>query len=116
MSVNTAEDDRVEKLIELLTTRRDKPIYLQISERQDGTLGFKQIEFITPEQLAELTHVETRTVYSWIEKATSGDESKKNSCPPIYNAPGTHGKLFDLHESIEWIKDGGKQNGRPEDN
>ncbi|HET9533356.1 MAG TPA: hypothetical protein VFQ92_23595 [Blastocatellia bacterium] len=85
----------IERLLDLLTTRREKPVYLEISERMDGTLDFHQVEFITPDQLAVMCNVETRTVYSWIERGI---------CPPIYRAPGTRGILFDLHEAIQWIK------------
>ena len=45
-----------------------RPIYIQIAQER-GEVSIKQVEFLTPEQLAELMHVETRTVYSWIEKA-----------------------------------------------
>ena len=55
---------------------------------------------ITPEQLAEITHVKLRTVYGWIEKA------EQNGLK-FYRAPGTRGVLFDLSETLDWIKRGG---------
>lgn len=73
-----------------------RPIYIQIAQ-DSGDVSIKQIEFLTPEQLAELTHVETRTVYSWIEKAP-GNGLK------FYRAPGTRGVLFEINEALEWIR------------
>jgi excisionase family DNA binding protein len=73
-----------------------RPIYLQIAQ-VNGDVCIKQIEFLTVEQLAELTHVETRTVYSWVEKA-NGNGLK------FYRAPGTRGVLFEINEVLEWIK------------
>jgi len=52
---------------------------------------------LTPEQLAELMHVETRTVYSWIEKA------QENGLK-FYRAPSTRGVLFEINEVLEWIR------------
>lgn len=57
----------------------------------------RQIEFLTPEQLAELAHVETRTVYSWVEKANENGLK-------FYRAPGTGGVLFEISEVLEWIR------------
>ena len=59
--------------------------------------SYKQVEFLTPEQLAELMHVETRTVYSWIEKA------QENGLK-FYRAPSTRGVLFEINEVLEWIR------------
>jgi excisionase family DNA binding protein len=73
-----------------------RPIYIQIAQ-ESGNLSIKQVEFLTPEQLAELTHVETRTVYSWIEKAP-GNGLK------FYRAPNTRGVLFEINEVMEWIR------------
>jgi len=114
MSADFQAAEKIERLIDLLTTKREKPVYLEIKQRQDGTLDFSQVEFITPEQLAELVHVETRTIYAWIAKASSADGERKNSVPPIYRAPGSRGILFDLHESILWIKGG--LDAKPENN
>jgi excisionase family DNA binding protein len=73
-----------------------RPIYIQIAQ-ESGDVSIKQVEFLTPEQLAELTHVETRTVYSWIEKAP-GNGLK------FYRAPSTRGVLFEINEVMEWIR------------
>ena len=73
-----------------------RPIYIQIAQ-ESGDVSIKQIEFLTPEQLAELAHVETRTVYSWIEKA------QENGLK-FYRAPSTRGVLFEINEVLEWIR------------
>jgi hypothetical protein len=73
-----------------------RPIYIQIAQ-ESGEVSIKQIEFLTPEQLADLAHVETRTVYSWIEKA------QENGLK-FYRAPGTRGVLFEINEALEWIR------------
>jgi excisionase family DNA binding protein len=73
-----------------------RPIYIQITQ-ESGEASIKQIEFLTPEQLAELMHVETRTVYSWVEKA------QENGLK-FYRAPNTRGVLFEINEVLEWIK------------
>ena len=73
-----------------------RPIYIQIAQEQ-GEISIKQVEFLTTEQLAELMHVETRTVYSWIEKA------QENGLK-FYRAPNTRGVLFEMSEVLEWIR------------
>jgi excisionase family DNA binding protein len=73
-----------------------RPIYIQIAQER-GEVNIKQVEFLTPEQLAELMHVETRTVYSWIEKA------QENGLK-FYRAPNTRGVLFEINEVLEWIR------------
>ena len=73
-----------------------RPIYIQIVQER-GEVSIKQVEFLTPEQLAELMHVETRTVYSWIEKA------QENGLK-FYRAPNTRGVLFEINEVLEWIR------------
>lgn len=73
-----------------------RPIYIQIAQ-DSGDVSIKQVEFLTPEQLAELMHVETRTVYSWIEKA------QENGLK-FYRAPNTRGVLFEINEVLEWIR------------
>ena len=73
-----------------------RPIYIQIAQ-ESGEINIKHIEFLTPEQLAELMHVETRTVYSWIEKA------QENGLK-FYRAPSTRGVLFEINEVMEWIR------------
>ena len=93
----TVEKTSVEQLIDLLTKRRERPVYLQILAGKNGKLECRQIEFLTPEQLADLVHVETRTVYSWVEKAPENGLK-------FYRAPGTRGVLFEINEVLEWIR------------
>jgi excisionase family DNA binding protein len=73
-----------------------RPLYIQIAQ-ESGQVSIKQVEFLTPEQLADLAHVETRTVYSWVEKA------QENGLK-FYRAPGTRGVLFEINEVLEWIR------------
>ena len=73
-----------------------RPIYIQIVQ-ESGGVNIKQVEFLTPEQLADLAHVETRTVYSWVEKANENGLK-------FYRAPGTRGVLFEINEVLEWIR------------
>lgn len=86
----------IDRLSDEIKRNLRRPVYLQIA-RESGDVSIKQIEFLTPEQLAELAHVETRTVYSWVEKAN--DNGLK-----FYRAPGTRGVLFEINEVLEWIK------------
>ena len=74
-----------------------RPIYLRVIQLPKGEFEVKQIEFLTVEQLADLAHVETRTVYSWVEKA------QENGLK-FYRAPGTRGVLFEINEVLEWIR------------
>ena len=73
-----------------------RPIYIQMTQ-EANRIKIRQVEFLTPEQLADLAHVETRTVYSWIEKA------QENGLK-FYRAPGTRGVLFEINEVLEWIR------------
>jgi hypothetical protein len=98
--MSTATDESLGALIKSLSGEikrtLQRPIYIQVAQ-ESGNLSIKQIEFLTPEQLAELAHVETRTVYSWIEKAP-GNGLK------FYRAPSTRGVLFEINEVMEWIR------------
>jgi excisionase family DNA binding protein len=79
-----------------ITRTLSRPVYLQIAQ-ESGQVSIKQVEFITVEQLATMMHVETRTVYSWIEKA------QENGLK-FYRAPNTRGVLFEINEVLEWVK------------
>ncbi len=98
--MSVATDESVGTLIKLLGSEIKRtlarPIYIQIAQER-GEVSIKQVEFLTPEQLAELMHVETRTVYSWIEKA------QENGLK-FYRAPNTRGVLFEINEVLEWIR------------
>jgi excisionase family DNA binding protein len=98
--MTTATDESIGALLKLLSGEikrtLTRPIYIQIVH-EGGEVSIKQVEFLTPEQLAELCHVETRTVYSWIEKA------QENGLK-FYRAPNTRGVLFEINEVMEWIR------------
>jgi excisionase family DNA binding protein len=99
-AMNAATEESINSLLRSLAGEIQRavgrPIYLQITQ-QGREVSIKQIEFITPEQLAELMHVETRTVYSWIEKA------QENGLK-FYRAPNTRGVLFEINEVLEWVR------------
>ena len=98
--MGAATDENIGALIKLLSGEINRtlkrPLYIQIAQ-ESGEVSIKQVEFLTPEQLAELMHVETRTVYSWIEKA------QENGLK-FYRAPNTRGVLFEINEVLEWIR------------
>ena len=98
--MGAATDESIGALIKSLSCEikrtLKRPIYIQIAQESSG-VNIKQVEFLTPEQLAELMHVETRTVYSWIEKA------QENGLK-FYRAPNTRGVLFEINEVLEWIR------------
>jgi hypothetical protein len=56
--MGTATDENIGALIKSLSGEikrtLQRPIYIQIAQ-ESGNLSIKQIEFLTPEQLAELT-------------------------------------------------------------
>ena len=93
-------DENIGTLVKSLSSEikrtLQRRIYIQIAQ-EGGEVSIKQVEFLTPEQLAELMHVETRTVYSWIEKA------QENGLK-FYRAPNTRGVLFEINEVLEWIR------------
>ncbi|HET9529547.1 MAG TPA: helix-turn-helix domain-containing protein [Blastocatellia bacterium] len=76
-----------------------RPIYLQVIKGPKSEVTIKQVEFLTPAQLAELAHVSPRTVYSWIERASENGLK-------YYKPPGSSGILFALDEVLEWIRAG----------
>jgi excisionase family DNA binding protein len=98
--MGAATDESIGALIKSLSGEINRtltrPIYILIAQHSGG-VNIKQVEFLTPEQLAELMHVETRTVYSWIEKA------QENGLK-FYRAPNTRGVLFEINEVLEWIR------------
>src|SRR4051812_45893324 len=98
--MGAATDESIGALIKSLSGEikrtLKRPLYIQV-DQEGGEVRIKQVEFLTPEQLAELMHVETRTVYSWIEKA------QENGLK-FYRAPNTRGVLFEINEVLEWIR------------
>jgi excisionase family DNA binding protein len=86
----------IKKLAEEVKRGLARPVYLRIERSQNGELSIRQMEFLTPAQLAELAHVSLRTVYAWIERAP-GNGLK------FYKPPGASGILFALDEVLDWI-------------
>jgi excisionase family DNA binding protein len=74
-----------------------RPVYFRISKGSRGEFAVEQIVFLTPQQLAELAHVERRTVYSWVERA-------EKIGLKFYRPPGSRGILFELNEVLDWLK------------
>jgi excisionase family DNA binding protein len=99
--MSTGGEPTIQKVIESLAEEirqgLSRPVYFQVMQEPGGKVSIRHIQFITPEQLAELCHVETRTVYSWIEKA------QENGLK-FYRAPSTRGVLFEINEVMEWIR------------
>jgi excisionase family DNA binding protein len=99
--MNTGVEPTIQRVIESLAEEirqgLSRPVYFQVMQEPGGKVSIRHIQFITPEQLAELCHVETRTVYSWIEKA------QENGLK-FYRAPSTRGVLFEINEVMEWIR------------
>jgi hypothetical protein len=99
--MNTGVDTTIQRVIESLSEEIkrgiSRPVYFQVIQEPGGKISIRHVQFITPEQLAELAHVETRTVYSWVEKA------RENGLK-FYRAPNTRGVLFEINEVLEWIR------------
>jgi excisionase family DNA binding protein len=74
-----------------------RPVYLRIAKGPRGEISVQQITFLTVDQLAELAHVERRTVYSWVERA-------QRMRLKFYRPPGSRGILFELNEILDWLK------------
>lgn len=98
--MSTAMEESIGALIKSLSSEikrtLGRPVYVQMTY-EGNRVSIKQVEFLTPEQLAEHMHVETRTVYSWIEKA------QENGLK-FYRAPNTRGVLFEINEVLEWVR------------
>ncbi|HET8670962.1 MAG TPA: hypothetical protein VFM05_10145 [Candidatus Saccharimonadales bacterium] len=99
--MNTGVETTIQRVIESLAEEIKRgilrPVYFQVMQEPGGKISIRHVQFITPEQLAELAHVEIRTVYSWIEKA------QENGLK-FYRPPGTRGVLFEINEVLEWIR------------
>lgn len=88
--------NQIQRLLERVTIK-PKPFYLQVTPKADGSCEFRQIEFLSVKEAAELAHVNERTVYGWIADAA-------NNGLKFYRAPGARNVLFDLGEYLDWIK------------
>lgn len=97
MSTDASIHTAVESLTFAVADSMRRPVYFRIAKDSRGELAIEQIVFLTPEQLAELAHVERRTVYSWVER------SEKIGLK-FYRPPGSRGILFELNEVLDWLK------------
>ena len=92
-SIHTVIDSLTSAVADSIT----RPVYFRVARTPRGELAIEQVVFLTPEQLAELAHVERRTVYSWVERA-------EKIGLKFYRPPGSRGILFELHEVLDWLK------------
>jgi excisionase family DNA binding protein len=92
-SIRTA----VESLTFAVADSMTRPVYFCISKGPRGELAVQQVVFLTADQLADLAHVERRTVYSWVERA-------EKIGLKFYRPPGSRGILFELNEVLDWLK------------
>ena len=97
MSPDASIQTAVESLTLAVADSMTRPVYLRIAKGPRGELAVQQIVFLTADQLAELAHVERRTVYSWVERA-------QKIGLKFYRPPGSRGILFELHEVLDWLK------------
>jgi len=82
-------------LSDVIAGRMSRPLFLK-AKYNDGRLAISQIEFLTPEELAQLAKVKPRTVYSWIEKRLF----------PFSKPPGAGQVLIALNDALDWIESG----------
>jgi len=87
----------IESITSAVADSMTRPVYFRITKGRRGELVAEQIVFLTAEQLAELAHVERRTVYSWVERA-------ERIGLKFYRPPGARGILFELNEVLDWLK------------
>jgi excisionase family DNA binding protein len=97
MSTDVSIQTSVELLTSAVADSMTLPVYFRIAKGARGELAIEQVVFLTPEQLAELAHVERRTVYSWVERA-------EKIGLKFYRPPGSRGILFELNEVLDWLK------------
>ena len=97
MSTDLSFQTAVESLTSAVADSITRPVYFRIARTPQGKLAIEQVVFLTPEQLADLAHVERRTVYSWVERA-------EKIGLKFYRPPGSRVILFELNEVLDWLK------------
>jgi len=97
MSTDVSFQTALESLTSAVAYSMTRPVYFRIAKSARGELAIEQVVFLTAEQLAELAHVERRTVYSWVERA-------EKIGLKFYRPPGSRGILFELNEVLDWLK------------
>ena len=102
MSTDFSIQATFESLTSAVRDSLTRPVYLRLAKGPRGDLHIQQVAFLTVDQLAELAHVERRTVYSWVERAqTIGLK--------FYRPPGSRGILFELNEILDWLRGQGRE-------
>jgi excisionase family DNA binding protein len=89
----------LESLVGAIKNSLTQPVCFQVSKGAHGNLTIKQVCFLSVDELADLARVERRTVYAWVERA---DENGLK----FYRPPGSRGILFELSETLDWLKGG----------
>jgi excisionase family DNA binding protein len=97
MSTDVSIQTAIESLTSAVAHSMTRPLYIRIAKDPRGKLAVEQVVFLTPEQLAELAHVERRTVYSWVQRA-------EQIGLKFYRPPGSRGILFELSEVLDWLR------------
>jgi len=93
--MRTEAEIAIKALSDVIAGRINRPIFLK-AEHRDGRLVISQVEFLTPEELAQLAKVKPRTVYLWIEKRLF----------PFSKPPGTGQVLIAFNDALDWIESG----------
>src|SRR5437868_14978012 len=88
-------ENAITALSDVIAGRMNRPIFLK-AEYANGRLAISQVEFLTPEELAQLAKVKLRTVYLWIEKRLF----------PFSKPLGTGQVLIALKDALAWIESG----------
>jgi excisionase family DNA binding protein len=93
--MRTETENAIQALSDVIAGRMTRPIFIR-AEHCDGRLAISQVEFLTPEEMAQLAKVKLRTVYLWIEKRLF----------PFSKPPGTGQVLIALKDALAWIESG----------
>jgi excisionase family DNA binding protein len=93
--MRTEAEIAIKALSDVIAGRMSRPLFLK-AEHYDGRLAISQVEFLTPEELAQLAKVKPRTVYLWIEKRLF----------PFSKPPGTGQVLIAFNDALAWIESG----------
>ena len=105
MKLNEATMNDLDKhLAELINERLAKPIYLRVTQGDDGRLSVEQVAFLRVQDLSALIHIDERTIRGWVKK----------DLIPSFKAPGSSVYLFDLNEVIRAIRSDAIETGQEE--
>src|SRR5436853_7094482 len=91
----TEAEIAIRTLSNVIADRMGRPVFLK-AECCDGRRAIRQVEFLTPEELAQLAKVKPRTVYLWIEKRLF----------PFSKPMGTGQVLIAFNDALAWIESG----------